>query len=56
MTFSLLARDPATGHLAVASQSHHMGVGSVVTWAEAGIGVVATQAFAVRSYGPRGLL
>lgn len=55
MTFSLLARDPATGQLGVASQSHYLGVGSVVTWAEAGVGVVATQAFAVRSYGPRGL-
>jgi uncharacterized Ntn-hydrolase superfamily protein len=55
LTFSLLARDPATGHLGVASQSHYLGVGSVVTWAEAGTGVVATQAFALRSYGPRGL-
>lgn len=55
MTFSLLARDPATGHLGVASQSHYLGVGSVVPWAEAGTGVVATQAFALRSYGPRGL-
>lgn len=55
MTFSLLARDPVTGHLGVASQSHYLGVGSVVTWGEAGIGVVATQSFAVRGYGPRGL-
>ncbi|MDH6194828.1 putative Ntn-hydrolase superfamily protein [Mycobacterium frederiksbergense] len=55
MTFSLLARDPSTGQLGVASQSHYLGVGSVVTWAEAGVGAVATQAFAVRAYGPRGL-
>lgn len=55
LTYSLLARDPATGQLGVASQSHYLGVGSVVTWAEAGTGVVATQAFALRSYGPRGL-
>ncbi|HET7739191.1 MAG TPA: DUF1028 domain-containing protein [Mycobacterium sp.] len=55
MTFSLLARDSATGQLGVAAQSHYLGVGSVVTWAEAGVGVVATQAFAARSYGPRGL-
>lgn len=55
MTFSLLARDPVTGHLGVASQSHYMGVGAVVTWAEAGTGAVATQAFALRGYGPRGL-
>ncbi|GAB3005625.1 DUF1028 domain-containing protein [Mycobacterium bourgelatii] len=55
MTFSLLARDAATGQLGIASQSHYLGVGSVVTWAEAGVGVAATQAFALRSYGPRGL-
>lgn len=55
MTFSLLARDPSTGQLGVASQSHHRAVGSIVTWAEAGVGVVATQALAVRSYGRRGL-
>jgi uncharacterized Ntn-hydrolase superfamily protein len=55
MTFSLVARDPATGQLGVASHSHYMGVGSVVTWAEAGVGAVATQAFAVKGYGPRGL-
>lgn len=55
MTFSLLAGDPATGALGVASQSHYLGVGAVVTWAEAGVGVVATQAFPDRGYGPRGL-
>ena len=55
MTFSLLARDPLTGALGVASQSHYLGVGPAVTWAEAGIGVVATQAIPQRSYGPRGL-
>ncbi|HEU4363354.1 MAG TPA: DUF1028 domain-containing protein [Mycobacterium sp.] len=55
MTFSLLAREPSTGQLGVASQSHYFGVGSAVIWAEAGVGVVATQAFVDRSYGPRGL-
>jgi uncharacterized Ntn-hydrolase superfamily protein len=55
MTFSLLLRDAATGQLGIASQSHYLGVGAVVTWAQAGVGVVATQAFAVRSHGPRGL-
>lgn len=55
MTFSLLARDPSTGQLGVAAQSHYLGVGATVTWAEAGVGVVATQACAARSYGPRGL-
>lgn len=55
MTFTLVGRDPDTGQLGVAAHSHYLGVGSVVTWAEAGVGVVATQAFAVRAYGPRGL-
>jgi uncharacterized Ntn-hydrolase superfamily protein len=55
MTFSLLARDASTGQLGVTSQSHYFGLGSLVTWAEAGVGVIATQAFAERSYGARGL-
>lgn len=56
MTFSILAHDPATGQLGVASQSHYLGVGAVVTWAEAGVGAVATQAFADPAYGARGLV
>jgi uncharacterized Ntn-hydrolase superfamily protein len=55
MTFSLIARDATTGVLGVASQSHYLGVGAMVTWAEAGVGAVATQAISGRSYGPRGL-
>ncbi|QLL09242.1 DUF1028 domain-containing protein [Mycobacterium vicinigordonae] len=55
MTFSLLARDAHTGQLGVTSQSHYFRVGPTVTWAEAGVGVVATQAFATPSYGARGL-
>ncbi|MFD8249595.1 DUF1028 domain-containing protein [Nocardia sp. NPDC059691] len=55
MTFSILAYDPIAGQLGVASQSHYPGVGAVVTWAEAGVGAVATQAFADPSYGPRAL-
>jgi len=55
MTYSIVARDPGTGRLGVAVQSHWFSVGSVVTWAEAGVGAVATQAFAERSYGPLGL-
>jgi uncharacterized Ntn-hydrolase superfamily protein len=39
----------------VAVQSHFFSVGSVVTWAEAGVGAVATQSMVERSYGPRGL-
>jgi len=55
MTYSIVARDPATGRLGVAVQSHWFSVGSVVSWAEAGVGAVATQSFAERSYGPLGL-
>jgi uncharacterized Ntn-hydrolase superfamily protein len=55
MTYSIVARDPATGEMGVAVQSHWFSVGSVVTWGEAGVGVVATQAFAEPSYGPLGL-
>ncbi len=43
-TYSIVARDPATGQLGVAVQSHYFSVGSVVPWAEAGVGAVATQA------------
>jgi uncharacterized Ntn-hydrolase superfamily protein len=54
-TFSIVARDPATGELGVAVQSHWFSVGTVVTWAEAGVGAVATQSFVEPSYGPKGL-
>ncbi len=54
-TYSIVARCPATGQLGAAAQSHHFGVGAVATWAQAGVGVVATQGFAERSYRPRGL-
>ena len=43
MTYSIVARDPETGRLGVAVQSHWFSVGSVVSWAEAGVGAVATQ-------------
>jgi uncharacterized Ntn-hydrolase superfamily protein len=55
MTYSIVARDEGTGRLGVAVQSHWFSVGSVVSWAEAGVGAVATQSFAERSYGPLGL-
>lgn len=55
MTYSIVARDASTGELGVAVQSHYFGVGSVVPWAEAGVGAVATQAFIEPSYGPLGL-
>ena len=54
-TFSIVARDPATGELGVAVQSHWFSVGSIVAWAEAGVGAVATQSFVDPSYGPLGL-
>jgi len=55
MTYSIVARDAETGQMGVAVQSHWFSTGSVVTWGEAGVGVVATQAFADPSYGPLGL-
>ncbi len=54
-TFSIVARDPATGELGVAVQSHWFSVGPIVPWAEAGIGAVATQSFVDPSYGKNGL-
>ncbi len=54
-TYSIVARDPATGELGVAVQSHWFSVGSIVSWAEAGVGAVATQSFVDPSYGKLGL-
>lgn len=54
-TFSIVARDPATGEMGVAVQSHWFSVGATVVWAEAGVGAVATQSFVEPAYGPRGL-
>src|SRR6185503_9947500 len=54
-TFSIVARDPATGEMGVAVQSHWFSVGSIVTWAEAGVGAIATQSFVDPGYGQRGL-
>ncbi len=54
-TFSIVARDPANGDLGVAVQSRFLAVGSVVPWARAGVGAVATQAWANSTYGPEGL-
>ncbi len=55
MTYSIVARDPATGELGVAVQSRAFGTGAACAWALPGVGAVATQAFAERGYGPRGL-
>ena len=54
-TYSIVARDAATGEMGVAVQSHAFSVGSGVSWAEAGVGAVATQSFIDPSYGPLGL-
>lgn len=54
-TYSIVARDPKTGELAVGVQSHWFSVGTAVPWAEAGVGAVATQSFTNKSFGPRGL-
>jgi len=55
MTYSIVARDPDTEELGVAVQSHYFCTGSAVTWAEAGVGAVATQSIVDVGYGPRGL-
>ncbi len=54
-TYSIVARDPKTGEMGVAVQSHWFSVGSIVSWGEAGVGVVATQSFVNPSFGQRGL-
>jgi uncharacterized Ntn-hydrolase superfamily protein len=54
-TYSIVARDPQTGQLGVAVQSHYFSVGPIVPWAEAGVGAVATQSLAKVDYGPDGL-
>lgn len=55
MTFSIVAHDPESGDLGVAVASKALATGSVVPWARAGIGAMATQAAANVRYGPRGL-
>jgi len=54
-TFSIVAFDPSSKELGVAVHSRYFSVGSVVPWAEADVGVIATQSFVNVSYGPRGL-
>jgi uncharacterized Ntn-hydrolase superfamily protein len=55
MTYSIVARDPETGELGVAVQSHWFSVGPIVPWARPGVGAVATQANVAVAYGPRAL-
>lgn len=54
-TFSIVARDPQTGEMGVAVESHWFSVGTLVTWGEAGVGIIATQSFVNVSFGVRGL-
>ena len=54
-TYSIVARDSVTGEMGVAVQSHWFSVGTLVSWGEAGVGVIATQSFINASFGPRGL-
>jgi uncharacterized Ntn-hydrolase superfamily protein len=51
-TYSIVARDPATGELGVAVQSHWFAVGAVVAWACPGAGAAATQSVAEVAHGP----
>src|ERR1700678_677105 len=53
MTYSIVARDEATGQLGVAAQSCYFALGSVLPWARAGVGAVATQSMVDPGYGPR---
>jgi uncharacterized Ntn-hydrolase superfamily protein len=55
MTYSIIARDPNTGEFGVAVGTRYFAVARYVPWAEAGVGVVATQSFTETAYGPRGL-
>src|SRR5262245_41448316 len=54
-TYSIVARDSATGQMGVAVQSHWFSVGALVPWAEAGVGAIATQSFIDPGYGLLGL-
>ena len=53
MTYSIVARDPETGELGVAVQTHQPAVGAIVPWVKAGVGAVATQSFANINFGPQ---
>jgi len=55
MTFSIVARDPATGDLGIAIASKALAVGAVAPFARAGVGAISTQAMPNVAYGPDGL-
>jgi len=54
-TFSIVARDPDNGEMGIAVQSHWFSIGGTVTWAEAGLGAIATQSLVNPAFGPEGL-
>ena len=54
-TYSIVARDSATGQFGVAVQTHQMCVGAAVPWLLPGVGAVATQSWTNRSFGPMAL-
>lgn len=54
-TFSIVGYDPQTEELGIAVQSKFLAVGSVVPWAKAKVGAIATQALANLDYGEKGL-
>src|SRR5262245_50056184 len=55
MTFSIIARDPATGELGIAVASHYFGLANQVPWFETGVGVIAAQRHAHPTHGPQAL-
>jgi uncharacterized Ntn-hydrolase superfamily protein len=54
-TYSIVARDPQTGEVGAAVQSHWFAVGPIVPWVRPGVGAVCTQSVAEAAYGPRAL-
>jgi uncharacterized Ntn-hydrolase superfamily protein len=54
-TYSIVARDPETGEVGAAVQSHWFCVGPLCAWARAGVGAVATQSVVEPAYGPNAL-
>src|SRR5689334_1996702 len=54
-TFSIIAFDPETNQLGVGVQSRAFGAGAIVPWVESGVGAVASQAAANRTYGPKAM-
>jgi uncharacterized Ntn-hydrolase superfamily protein len=55
VTYSIVARDPRTGHLGIATQTQALAVGASVPWASPGYGVIATQSMGEPMYGQLGL-